>query len=77
MPGIVEEYGLDVFATDRALKAAKEKAIKAKERAEAKHAGPVENGRQGGHKTKVTREKRQQPAPARETVRKPALALAR
>ena len=52
MPEIVEEYGLDVFATDRAVKAAKEKAIRAKEKAEAKHAGPVakrEPGSEEGH----------------------------
>jgi DNA topoisomerase-6 subunit B len=75
MPEIVEEYGLDVLATDRALKAAKEKAIRAKEKAEAKHSGPVAGGSQAVKK--IVKEKRQQPAPARETGRKPALALAR
>jgi DNA topoisomerase-6 subunit B len=75
MPEIADEYGLDVFATERAVRAAKEKAIRAKEKAEAKDTGTVADA--GSTEKKVIKEKRQRPAPVRETVRKPALALAR
>jgi DNA topoisomerase-6 subunit B len=75
MPGIVEEYGLDVFATERAVRAAKEKAIRAKEKAEVKDAAPVANVSKT--EKKIIREKHQPAAPAREPARKPALAVAR
>jgi len=75
MPEIADEYGLDVFATERAVRVAKEKAIRAKEKAEAKDIGTVADA--GSTEKKVIKEKRQRPAPVRETVRKPALVLAR